>query len=122
MWWAAAATAIQAFSTLQDSQAQQEEARRNKQIALENADLERKRTVIEEQRQRALSAKTIGGIRANYGASGIAMEGSALAVLENSIANAELDAQLIKMGGLARERGYLNNASLEQGRRVNAER
>jgi len=87
-----AVTAVSAglavMSSVQQKKAADNAADQAKQAARENA-----------RRQSVEARKRIGLMRANYGASGVSIEGSPLDVLEESAANAELDRLTILHGG-----------------------
>jgi len=75
-------------SSVQQKKQADQAADQAKQAARENA-----------RRQNIEARKRIGLMRANYGASGVSIEGSPLDVLEESAANAELDRLTILHGG-----------------------
>lgn len=87
-----------------------------------NAKLARERARIDEFRQRNLSYKALSSIRAGYGAAGVvSTEGSALDVLEESAATAELDALLIRHAGEVQARNYEAAAKAAKSRARGAE-
>lgn len=86
----------------------------NARVAEQNAVYSRQQAVEEERRSRVVSRKFLGDMRASYGASGITLEGSALDVLGESAANAELDALTIRSGGEAKYASYQNEAGNER--------
>ena len=59
------------------------------------------------------NASLPGKLLAGYGASGVTLEGTPLDVLEESAANAELDALTIRHQGELAARGYENTATLD---------
>lgn len=77
---------------------------------------------IEEQRQRMQARKQIGAMRAGYGANGLQIDASVEDILAESASNAELDALLIRQGGVARATGLRNEASLDRTQGKNAMR
>lgn len=85
---AVASVGLAVASTVQQKKQADQAADQAQQAARENA-----------RRQSIEARKRIGLMRANYGASGVAIEGSALDVLEESAANAELDRLTILQGG-----------------------
>jgi hypothetical protein len=85
---ALATVGLTVASSVQQRKAANNAADQAQQAARENA-----------RRQSIEARKRIGLMRANYGASGVAIEGSALDVLEESAANAELDRLTILHGG-----------------------
>lgn len=86
----------------------------NAQIAENNAMLSRQQAAEDERVFRVASRKELGGIRSGYAAGGITSEGSAQDVLEESAANAELDALKIKHGGEVRAKGFEADAVLSR--------
>jgi hypothetical protein len=70
------------------------------------ADYEKKAAAENARRQKIDAQKQIGRVRANYGASGVTMEGSPLDVLEESARTAELDRLTILQGGKLRAQQY----------------
>jgi hypothetical protein len=84
----AVTTGLMVLSSVQQKKAADQAADQAKQAARENA-----------RRQSIEARKRIGLMRANYGASGVTIEGSPLDVLEESAANAELDKLTILHGG-----------------------
>lgn len=70
------------------------------------ADYEKKAAAENARRQSIDAQKQLGRARANYGASGVTMEGSPLDVLEESAQTAELDRLTILQGGKMRADQY----------------
>ena len=66
----------------------------------------------EERQVRIIGRKTIGSMQADYGASGVNMEGSPMEVLASSAAAAELDALNVRYGGESRARNFMNEATV----------
>lgn len=58
--------------------------------------------------------KRLGAMRANYGASGVTVEGSAMDVLENSASDAKLNEQNIKYNAHLKSIGFSENAILDR--------
>ena len=61
-----------------------------------------------------MARQQIGQLRANYGASGVAIEGSPLDLLEQSARNAELDRLTIINQGALQATAYRNQAALDR--------
>ncbi len=118
---AVAGTALSAVGSLRAGQAQASASEYNAKNAEESAAQTRAQATEEARRVRLQSRKQIGQARANYGASGITTEGSALDVLEESAATAELDAQTIKQGGETKARSFEQFAALERYKGKNAQ-
>ena len=65
-----------------------------------NAQAIEAQSAAEEMRLRRDRARRIGATRAGFGAAGVQLEGTALAVLSDQTAEAEEDALLLRFGGL----------------------
>lgn len=130
MFWDVLSTFMNVVGNLAEGRSQVKAAAYNQRIASFNAQTYRESGKIEEDRVRREARKRVGLIRANVGASGFSMEGSALDVLSESVFSGEFDAQLTKynygrqaqgaeleaqlygaQGSDARRAGYLNAAS-----------
>ncbi len=107
---AAGGQVLGAFGTSVAGESEKKSQDYNAGVALQNADLTRQQTVEDARRQRVMARKVIGDARANYGASGIGLQGSALDILGESAANAELDALTIEHNGENRARMYESEA------------
>lgn len=107
-------TGLNALGQLEQGQAQQDAAEFNAQIAEQNANEVTKFYGEEERRFRIIARKQLGSARVALGASGIRAEGSPLDVLEESAANAEMEAQSIRYEGEVKRRDYLQQAQAER--------
>lgn len=96
---AAAAAAMTAASSIQQGRQAQASAQFNSDMMNRNATIARQQAAAEEEKHRRLGYMRQGAARAAYGASGVAMEGSPLDVLEQSAAQEELDALNIRYRG-----------------------
>ncbi len=105
---------IQMAGEVHEGQAAENAAKYNASVAEHNANLSIHQSAEEERRQRVMAKRQLGDMRASYGASGVQLDGSALDVLEDSAANAELDALTIRHGGQVKASNFLNEASLER--------
>ena len=103
---------LKAIGTYQSAQAKSRAADYNRNISLQNAEISKQQTQADLISLRKKQYRAFGAIRAATGASGVSMEGSPLDVLENSVAEAELDAQRLKYAGELRARGYESDAAL----------
>lgn len=83
---------------------QQQVQMRNQQIADQNRILALQQGEIDAEDQRRENRRMLSAIRTAYGASGLAMAGSPLDVLEDSAAEGELDAQRKQFEGRVRGR------------------
>ncbi len=86
----------------------------NTRTSLDNARLALQESAEDERRLRIQNKQQLGDIRANYGASGVTLEGSPLDILQQSAANAELDALTVRHQGAVRAWAYQNEARVEQ--------
>lgn len=106
---AGALASANAASAQADAQAkaaayQQQVAERDKQIADQNRVLALQQGEIAADDQRRENRRQLSAIRAAYGASGLTLEGSPLAVLEDSAFETELDAQRASYEGRVKAR------------------
>lgn len=95
--------------------------RYNAEVNETNARLVRANARAAEERQRRFGSKVLGKQRAAVGASGIKMSGSALDALEDSAAELELDALMLRHAGDIAEYGYKATAELDRSRAKMAE-
>lgn len=112
--------ATKAFGDVYEAQAAGAAADYNAQVAEQNAQLVRQQANEEARRAGVVAIKQIGQARANVGASGVQMDGSALDVLRQSAANAELDVLTIQHQGQVKEYGYQAEAALDRQRASNS--
>lgn len=91
----------------------------NAERSRQNAILAQQEANVAEEQQRFYSKQVLGQMRANVGASGIAMDGSALDVLEQSATRAELDALNIRYKGKVQALGYQQDAQFDDMRATN---
>lgn len=96
---AIAGTAMSAVSAIQQGKQAQASAKFKAEMAQRNATIARQQAAAEEEKQRRLGYMRQGAARAAYGASGVALEGSPLDILEQSAAQEELDALNIRYRG-----------------------
>lgn len=85
----------------------------NANIARSNAAATRQQGDANAAAQQRKARLAIGQARAGFGASGVALEGSPIDVLEQSAASAELDRQNILYGSETRARAYETQAGME---------
>lgn len=93
-------TAVDIAGKVNQANAQARVGEMRRRAANEDADRILARSRDEEQRFRLSGRKAIGLARANIGASGITLEGSAQDALEESAANIEIDALNIRNQGI----------------------
>lgn len=118
--FAIAGAVVQAVGAIRSAQSASAAADYNAQIAERNAALARDQAASDEQRQRIQARKQLGAMRAGYGASGVTLDGSPLDVLENSAAEAELDALTIRYKGEVSALGYRTESAQQRARSANA--
>jgi hypothetical protein len=118
----AVGTAISAASAIQQGQAAKNAANYNAQMEERNAQISRQNAAIEEEKQRRQGDLRLGSMRAGYGASGVAIEGSPLDILEQSAAQEELDALTIRYRGELGAYSSEQEATLSRYRGATAER
>ena len=100
------------FGSLIEGEAAYEASKLEAKQLRANAVLAEEEAKVNESRQRRMSYKMLSSARAAVGASGITIEGSPMDVLEESAAQAELDALLIRHGGAVKAATYRNQARL----------
>lgn len=105
-------TLLNAFGAYKEGEAAYEAHQYNAKVARENAKVARDQGAEEERRVRVQGRKVLGDIRANYGASGIT-GGSALDVLADSAANAEMDALTVRRNSEIRAYQFDQEAEME---------
>jgi hypothetical protein len=86
----------------------------NAQVAEQNAALARQQAFEEARRTRIQGRKVIGDMAANYGHSGIGIQGSALDVLMESTANVELDALTKEHSGFTKASMFEGEAEMDR--------
>jgi hypothetical protein len=86
----AAGGVMGAIGSLVQGQAAEDAGKYNAKVAQQNAFLARQKAMEEARRLRVAGRKQIGDMRANYGHSGIGIQGSAMDVLMESAAKVEL--------------------------------
>lgn len=111
---------VTAVGALMSASAASNAAKYNAAVAERNAKIARQQAAAEEERSRLDAMRKLGSIRAGYGASGVAMEGTPLKVLEDSAMEAELDALTIRYNGELKAMGFESDAALERKRASSA--
>lgn len=113
---AAAGVGLSILGANKAARAQANAAQKNEAFDQANAQVALQQGELDVTQQRQVNYRRLSGIRAATGASGIAMDGSALDVLESSAANAELDVQNIRYNAALKAKGYYNSADLDHAR------
>lgn len=111
---------IQAGGALRQGEARYQAAEFNARVAEDNARIAKLQSAEEERRLRVQSRKELGRARASISASGVQLEGSPLEVLQESAANAELDALAIRHRGDLTQQAFRREAAIERFRGQNA--
>lgn len=109
-----AGTALSAISTLQQGRAQAQANKFNAAVAEQNATAARQKAAFDEQLRREQLERVQAAARAAIGKSGSDFSGSALDVMAQNAAAAELDALAIRYGGEVRAVGAENQAALDR--------
>lgn len=93
----------------------------NRNVGNYNAQVNERNAIISDQQGDAQALqegqrneKRLGAMRANYGASGVTMDGSAGDVLEDSASQAKLNEQNVKYNAHLRSIGFSDNAVLDR--------
>lgn len=104
---------LSAWGQLQQGEAEEKAGLANAAIARQNAEESIRQAQEDERRLRVQGLKTLGDIRASYGASGVTNQGSALEVLKANASAIELDALNVKYEGQVKARMYRQQATME---------
>jgi hypothetical protein len=107
---------ISGIAARKEAEANAEAAEYNADTAVENSKLVTRKWVEDVRRERVLNRRTLGSMKAAYGASGVTMENSAMDVLENSFANGEMNASYIEQEGRQSAAAYLREANMQRKR------
>lgn len=102
-----------AYGQMQQADASEKAGKMNAAQDLQNAQASRAQGADEQRRLRIQTRKALGSIKAGYGASGISMEGSAMDVLMESSANAEMDVWTVGHNSEMQARQYENQAKMD---------
>lgn len=121
-WLQIAAAVVGAIGSISQAQAAKNAANYNAQLAERNAVIARQQAAANEDAQRRHANRVLGRMRSGYGASGVTSEGSPLDVLEDSVAEAELDALNIRYQGELGAMGYQSEAAMQRTAGKNAMR
>ena len=105
-----AGVGLQAFGQFQEGKQTQKAQEFNAQIAEEQAKFVRGGAKLEEFRARKRLKAFTGTQIAKFAKAGVAFTGSPLDVIQDSIANAELDIEVSKFNADIRARGFISEA------------
>lgn len=110
----AAGSALSVAGNIKQGEAAAEAAEYNAQLSEENARLTRLQAGEDEMRERAANKQTMGSIRAQYGASGLRMDGSAADYAQFAAAVGEKNALDIRMHGERQALAYQKEAAIQR--------
>lgn len=105
---------VNAFAALFEGEATARAAEYNAQIERLNATIARQNAAEAERRFRRMSKKRMGSMRAARGASGLALDGSALDAMADSAMQEELDALTVRYQGEMQARTHEANARMAE--------
>ena len=109
-----ASTAASAFSNIWAGQQAKDAAEFNAKQAEVDAQLARNQAAFEERNFRAGVDRLLGQQRAGYAKAGVQLTGTAALVQEDSTMQAEMDALMIRYGGVIRSNGFRTQAALQR--------
>jgi hypothetical protein len=107
---------LRAGGSLLEGQAGAKAAEFNEAVALRDAEFIEKSGELKAQNLRRMQAKELGQMRANFGASGVTLEGSPLDILAESAAFAALDLKTLQWNTAVKAQGKRIEAQFEQNR------
>lgn len=106
---------IKAFGSLYEGEAAAQAQEYNASIARRNADIAQQQSAAAVQAQQRSASRAMGAIKANYGASGVQMDGgSPLDVLADSVTMATLDKLTIEYNYALKAQGLQQQANLSE--------
>lgn len=103
---------VSAVGSIAQASAQAASAKYNAKVAERNKRAVTAQTINEVEDQRLRNRRTMGSIRAAYGANGFEMAGSPLDVISDTAVEQELDVAKIKYQGAMKAEGYSEQATL----------
>jgi len=110
----AAGTGIGAYSSYYRGQAEKAAADYNTALANRNAALSREQAFVDAADRERESRRYLGQLHAAFGASGLAIEGSALDIYEDRALDTELAVRRVVYGGELKALGYEAEADLQR--------
>jgi len=111
---AAAGAAIGAYGSLYQGAAGKAAGEYNAELAARNAGLARSQASADMRDKERENRRYMGALRASFGASGLAFEGSALDLFEDQSAEAELAVRRIRYSGELRALGLMQESELQR--------
>jgi len=109
-----AGTGLQTIAAIRQGQAQKAAADHNAKVAEQNATLAKAKGQEDARRTRIQTRKALGKMRAQFGANGASLSGSAQDLLEESAANGELNALGVEHSGLVQAANFKAEANLQR--------
>lgn len=111
---AAAGAGVQAIGQYQQAKSEAQWHEYNAKVAEMNAIAAKQQAEYEEQKHRRETERILSRQRALYGKAGVRLEGSPLLVMEETAAEAEMDALAIRRGGYIQSERYKSEAGIER--------
>jgi hypothetical protein len=111
---------LTAYSMTEQAGQQADAFKRQAEIDTQNAEIAKQQGVAAQVQQQQRTAVLAGAARAQYGASGVSIEGSPLDVLANGAMSAQQDLQNIEYRTKLKMAGYTNDANLNDASASNA--
>jgi len=109
-----AATASKVVGALQAGRSEKRAAEYNAAVDERNAKIVKAQTAADVERQRRAALRRAGSLRASFGSTGFAFEGSALDLMEDNAMEEELDILTIQYSGDLKARGLMDSAALSR--------
>lgn len=105
---------ISAVGAIAQANAQAAAAKYNQQVNERNAKIAMQQGAAQAESQQRQGAIALGKLRAAYGDAGLAFEGDALTVFQDSATQAELDVRRVRYNAQLRSQGYQDQAVLNK--------
>lgn len=109
-----AGTALSAGSQYVAGRTRRKAYEYNAKVSEANALASRQKAAREEEIQRGKLGRIVGTQKAAFGAAGVAMEGTPLSIIADTIYQGEKEAEYIKYGGEMESARYLNEARMNR--------
>ena len=104
---------ISAVGAITQAQAAANAAEYNQKVNERNAQAALAQGAAEAERVQRTNAQKLGALRAAFGDAGVAFEGSALNIFEDSATEAELDVRRVRYSAQVRSTGFADQAVLD---------
>lgn len=109
-----AGTGLSAVGAIQSANAQAAGLRQQAELNERQAEIEQQRGAFEAQRERENAQRILARQRANFAASGVALEGTPTAVIEDTATETALDIAAIRYGSALRSGNFRTQASYDR--------